>query len=45
MEIMKHEDQGMTYIMACAAVSLADGTNRLSRNIDNYHYSLLNSPE
>ena len=45
METTKHEDQGMIYNMAFPAVSLEDGTNRLSRNIGNYHYSLLNSLE
>jgi hypothetical protein len=45
METMKHEDQGMIYNMVCPAVSLEDGTDRLSRNIGNYHYSVLNSPE
>ena len=41
----KRDDQGMIYNMAFPIVSLEDGTDRLSRNIGKYHYSLLNSPE
>jgi len=35
----------MNYDNACPAVLLEDGTDRLSRNVGNYHYSLFNSPE
>ena len=45
METIKHEDQSMVYNIVCSAVSLEDGTYRLSRNVGNYHYSLLNGPE
>jgi hypothetical protein len=45
METTKHEVQGMIYNIVCPAISLEDGTDRLSRNVGNYHYSLLNSPE
>jgi hypothetical protein len=44
-ETTKHEDQGLIYNIVCPAVSLEDGTDSLSRNVGNYHYSLLNSPE
>jgi len=42
METTKHDDQGTIYKIACPAVSLEDGRDGLSRNVGNYHYSLLN---
>jgi hypothetical protein len=45
MQTMKHEDQGMIYNIACPALSLEDGTDKLYRNVGNYHYLLCNSPE
>jgi hypothetical protein len=45
MKTTEHADQGMIYNNVCPAVSLEDGTDRLSRNVSSYHYSLRNSPE